>query len=223
MKVFWLLLSSIIFVQSGGNTVNVPIVNPSFEQHPLLGTYANLELNGTICGPSGWTGIPGWTFSNATGVFQPDVSQPPSWPCYNTQPPDGSTVAYAQGSSITQDLGVKISDLQTFANGADGDGFYLMTFYVANQINAYPGYYEVKIRAGTHELCSTNGLARRNWQKITLTCPSPSYVVYDNWPATLDSPESVSSPDDHLIISLSNMGGWALMFDNVSLTFTPVN
>lgn len=216
-----------LLIQSGGNTVNVPIVNPSFEQHPNP-LPLNLTVGTTVCGTKGANSIPGWQFSitpNSGGfseVFQPNTTTP-TWPCYDTQPPDGSTVAAVGGGSIIQDSGITASSLQTLGGGADGDGVYVMTFYVANFTNVYPGYYEVKLLIGTHELCSTDGWATRNWKQVTFVCPSPDYVVYDNWPPTTTTATAKSNPNDHLIISLSSSGGWGNLFDNVQMTFTPTN
>jgi hapalindole biogenesis HpiC1 cyclase-like protein len=178
----------------------IPVQNYSFESTP--------PLTAGQCGPIGGT-APGWTFGSDSGVFQPTNPNPCSG--VPLPLPDGKKVAYAgNGGAFSQDLGVKASSLQ-----AVSDVVYNLKFSVANYFGGYPGYYEAKISLGTHELCSTDGWGTQKWAQVTLVCPSPHYLVFYRWPDG-----TAFDLNDHLSISFSGTG-WILLFDNVSLTFSP--
>ncbi len=205
-----------LLLQGGGQPINVPIQNPSFEQ-----VSAPLPAS-TPCGKWGWDGqgydgipnwspdsfhITGWQFSSKTEVFQPNN---PKTCDYIAPPHDGSTVAYAgYGGSFSQDTGVKASSVQA----GPVDGIYTLKFFVANYFAVYPGYYEADISIGTQELCSTDGWATQYFTEVTLVCPAPRYIVFNN--------EFGFNSSANLVISFSAATGWPLLFDDVSLTFTP--
>jgi len=211
------LLFLLSFSQGGGSqTVTVPVHNPSFEIHAPF-TY------GDQCGvKGGWAGVPvsGWQFSNGASAFQPTQPNPCGIRAFPL--PDGSTVAlagaYTGTSTISQDTGVKASDFFTMY----GDGVYTMTFYVANYFNVYPGFYQAKLLIEEHELCATEGWGTPNWTQITLVCPAPSYSIVDQWVPPDPTPEP-SELNYHLIISFAAVGphAWPVLFDDISLTFTP--
>lgn len=128
---------------------------------------------------------------------------------------DLSAFTLQKDTTLSRDTGVIASDLQAVSR----NGVYTLKFSVQNYFTVYPGYYEAKISLGqNHELCSTDGWATQNFTQVTLVCPSPGYIVFDQWPD--DSP---FDPNAHLVVSFSNnsVAYWPLMFDNVSLSFTP--
>jgi len=102
------------------------------------------------------------------------------------------------------------------------DGVYTMKFWVANRFGGYPGYFEAKISfvgaPGTQELCPTEGWATRKFHEVTLVCPSPAYLVVDQWLSITGAPPA--DPNAHIVISFT-APGWIVLFDNISLNFTP--
>jgi len=147
-------------------------------------------------------------------VFQPDNPNA----CLIALPSDGVTVAYAgYGGTFSQDLGVKPSDLEAVSR----DGIFVMNFSVANYFTVYPGYYEAKLSIGAQELCSTDGWATWHTTAVTFVCPSPGYLVYDKiFPDGFAGGPAPADHNAHLKISFVGYG-WTVMFDDVSLTFTP--
>jgi hypothetical protein len=196
--------------QGGGQPIDIPIDNSSFEQPP------SVPLDVERCGLSGWQGIPGWNFGASTGIFQPTITaNTPANPCYIDLPPDGSTVAFAgYGGTFTIDLGVKPSDIQAVSR----DGIYTLTFYVGNYFTVYPSSYEAKLSIGEQELCSTKGWAKWFFTPVTLVCPSPGYLVYDK--VFYSGAPTPADPNATLVLSFTGFI-WKALFDNMSLTFTP--
>lgn len=121
------------------------------------------------------------------------------------------------GSWLSQDLGVSPAHLQALANhNYHAEGVYALKFSVANYFPNYPGYYEAKISFGTQELCETTGWGTRNFTQVTLVCPSPGYLIVDK---ALPGGGPVQG-QQNLAITFSAQG-WTLLFDDVSLEFTP--
>ncbi len=94
----------------------IPIVNPSFE---ILGGALQPNRCGTDCSfTDGGTPVPGWTAtplpgmgSAATGQFQPG---PPATTTYFDSVPDGITIAYSNGGTLSQAVGaVEVGVLYT--------------------------------------------------------------------------------------------------------------
>jgi len=210
-----LLLAIPTVTQAQSTPVTVNIQNASFEDVSFSPPGGMEE-----CGLANRYVIPGWTFhhdelGSGGGVLRP--ASPPLPGCWPLTAQDGQNVAFAGGGeSFSQDTGVKPSELQVHK-----DGFYKMKFWVANYFGAYPGYFEGKIllvgSTGTQELCSTDGWAMLHWAEVTLTCPSPYYLIYDQLLIPGSPP---ADPNAHLAIVFSATG-WTVLFDNVSLTFTP--
>jgi hypothetical protein len=187
--------------------VIVPIQNPSFETVITPPGYP-----GSSCGINSPT-TSGWQFGPDTGVFQPDSSNNP---CKVALPPDGVTVAYAGiDGRFHQTLSTTPSDLQEFRPGYAKDGIYTLKFSVANFFNVYPGYYEAKISFGAQELCEASGWGTRDFRQVVLACPSPGYFVVDQ-----QLPYGPAQGHENLVITF-HVVGWTLMFDKVSLNFTP--
>lgn len=203
-------LATAIFAQLG-QSVNIPVKNPSFEQlnSPLV-PFSPCESRAPYDNPD-------WIFEYDSEIIKPCIT-----------PPDGSNAVLVQNSRIYQDTGVKPSDLQPPGVGG-ATGLYEFKFWVANYFTVYPGYYEADITIGTidpvtkaikgHELCSADGWATQHFIEVMLMCPSPDYLL-GKWPDELPGP---ADPNAHIIVSLSHTKGWQLLFDNVSLTFTPSN
>lgn len=156
-----------------------------------------------IQNPSFEQGAEGWKFGTNSGTMQSN----------------GVPVAFAgYGGAFSQDLGVSPSQLQAMPNkpGYHVEGVYALKFSVASYFPSYPGYYEAKISFGTQELCETTGWGMRTSKEITLVCPSPGYLIVDKaLPAG-----GPAQGSNNLAITFS-VNGWTLLFDDVSLNFTP--
>jgi hypothetical protein len=152
-----LLASLFAAVPQVQQTINIPVQNPSFEQH---GT--STSDGPEQCGQA-YYNIPGWKFSasSVTQLSHPNV-------CTNDAlPPDGAFTANAGwGSTISQDVG-PISP---------NDGIYTLKVWVANRYYWYGGSYKAAItitdNTGTGDICSTSGYAMGDFTQITLVCPS---------------------------------------------------
>lgn len=128
---------------------------------------------------------------------------------------NGAIIA-GYGSSFSQTLSMTPSQLQEYRPGYVNEGAYVLKFSIINYFPSYPGYYEAKISFGTQELCETTGWGTRAFSQITLTCPSPGYLIVDK---SLPSGGPVQGQQP-LAISF-HVDGWIVLFDKVSLEFTP--
>jgi hypothetical protein len=204
---FLLLAGSIGLCAQQPVSVSVPIQSHSFEPLSALEGYPSGP-----CGVSGRT-LPGWQFSPNSGVFQPNGS------CGIAPPPDGKTVAYAgYGGTFSQTLTTTPASLQEYKPGYSIDGVYVLKFSVANYFPVYPGYYEAKVSFGTQELCDTSGWGARTFTQIAVVCPSPGYLVINH---TLPESGPVQGTNNFVISFSTPVTGWTLLFDDVSLSFTP--
>src|SRR6266480_1128566 len=170
-----LMLFSLL-LQGGGQPLNIPIQNASFEQTPAIWFTSSGECKGLV----GWTGDLGWQFGAGSGVFQPSV--PSS--CSNTSqppPPTGKNIAYGgSGSQFWQTLSVSPAEMQVLPPpDYFKQGFYTLTFSVANYFPAYSGEYDVEISFGTQQLCEIYGWGIQPFAQVTMTCPGPWYIVAD--------------------------------------------
>jgi|SRR6266850_8248020 len=207
MKHLLLIFALLFALPVQNDPVIVLVQNPSFEPASTLPGYP-----ADSCGLRGPT-VQGWNLGSGSGVFQP--ANPNS--CGIALPPDGSTVALAgYGSTFSQVLSTTPSELQQLRPGYYKEGVYTLKFYVANYFPSYPGYYEAKISFGTQELCDTSGWGTRTFTQITLVCPGPSYLV-----ANKSLPDGgPAQGSSNLAITFSALG-WTVLFDDVSLEFTP--
>jgi hypothetical protein len=119
-----------------------------------------------------------------------------------------------------QDLGVTPASLQEYPAGVYPyaiDGVYELKFTVQNFYPVYPGYYEVKVSFGSQELCSIDGWAKAIASEVTLTCPSPKYLV-----AAGDTKGGPPQGASNLVITaFPSMQGWRVLYNLTSFTFTP--
>jgi len=206
LLVFLLLLAS-AFLQAGNQPIVIPIQNPSFEQFTAPLTHID------PCGLEERTlvNFPAWKFvaapgsGGAGGLLKPNGESTNTKPngCNVPLPPDGQMVAFAQSTTISQDLG----------SSPSVDGVYTLTFYVANYFYWYGSAYSASIviskthgsYGDTVHLCSTSGYAMGDFTKVTMTCPNQRFY-------------------GDLTISLSAPAGppnWPVLFDDVTLEFTP--
>ena len=210
MKIPTLILALFsLLLQGGGQTVVIPIQNASFEQLPT-DFYPSGPQN---CGPIGYGHVQGWSYQ---WVFQPLNPNP----CGIAPPPSGVTVAYtAYGGTLSQTLSVTPAGMQEYAPGYTHEGVYVLTFWVANYFPTYPGYFTAKVSFGAQELCETSGWGTQIFNQVTAICPSPGYIIVDK---SLDEDGNSGPVQGHnnFVITFKS-GGWPVLFDDVSLTFTP--
>lgn len=180
MKPFLLALLLAQVVATG------PVIqNPSFEQSAVL---PNVD---TALGSYSVGGVPGWTVTGAAGLWQPTARE------FTSALPDGSTLAWSNGGTLSQDLGVP----------AAANATYTLTVHVGRRIEGYVATYTVNLNAGTTNLCTATGsngdFAAGTFKQISLTCPA-----------------GAAPPTGNLSISLGATGT-QVNFDNVTLTSGP--
>lgn len=155
------------------------VQDPSFETNTLA-------AGGYNTGP-----IPGWTLSGVGGQWKPTTT-------YFTSTCDGPTIAYSNGGSITQDLGVAVQ-----ANGT-----YTLNVCVGHRLDNSMANSTLQLLAGSTSLCSLSvnpaNIPAGTFANQTLTC-------------AVGTP-----PSGDLIVSLG-CAGQQCDFDAVSLSFSSVN
>lgn len=134
-----------------------------------------------------------------------------------------SNMLYAgYGGTFSQTLSMTPKQVQEFYPGYFHDGMYMLGFSVANWFPSYPGYYTVEIDFGTQELCESSGWGTSTFSQVTISCPGSSYIVADK---SLPGGGKVQGAQPFVIRFTVNdgsaNGGWPLLFQNVTLTFTP--
>lgn len=152
------------------------IQNGSFEQTPVpVGTWN--------FGP-----IPGWQFSNGTGLWQPSTQ-------YFSSALDGKTVAWISNGSISQDLG---APGQANAN-------YSFTVYVGHRSDGYATPFTISVAAGGGVFCITSGA-------------SSSVIPFGTiMPFVLKCPIGPTPTVGNLVLTISSQGS-QLDVDNVTVT-----
>jgi hypothetical protein len=113
------LAVSSVFLSSGA--IALPVVNSSFESLPSGGLPFGC---GTACSYSE-DAIPGWTNTGTSGQFQPGSGSGNL--TYFNFVPDGVTVAYSNGGTITQNVGTATAGATYILEvdvGARNDGFH---------------------------------------------------------------------------------------------------
>jgi hypothetical protein len=160
-----ILLLALCFAVSGGaawaDGVPIPVQNASFESANALTTSCGLGC-AYNAGP-----IPDWTMTGATGgSFQPSTS------FFNLPLPNGSIVAYSNGGTISQILGVTVQP----------DSTYTLSVYVGDRLDGEVANYSIALDDGSTTLCSTptasNGaIAPGTFADVTLTCSTGATVA----------------------------------------------
>jgi hapalindole biogenesis HpiC1 cyclase-like protein/PEP-CTERM motif-containing protein len=160
----------------------IPVVNGSFDSHDAFTTSC---VSGCLFnfGP-----IPGWTASGQAGSFEPDPTQ------FNLPLPGAGIVAYSNGGTLTQDVGVAVQDNTT----------YVLTVDIGHRLNYFLTSYSIALDDGSTPLCSTpltsdGSITPGTFAVVTLTCTTGSSVA----------------PGDLTIVLTSS--GNQIDFDNVSL------
>ena|SRR5690348_13093488 len=128
-----------LFVATAAKADSVPIVNADFSQ---LGAPLSNSC-GTNCawnyGP-----IPGWTISSGTVAGSQELNTN----YYSSLPPDETIMAYINGGSVTQDVGVLLANTT-----------YTLTVYVGDRLDGYTTDYSFGLANGSTGLAywSNNG------------------------------------------------------------------
>lgn len=138
----------------------VPVQNASFETTNALSAPC-----GSGCafnaGP-----IPDWTITGSGGSFQPSTTY------FNLPLPNGSIVAYSNGGTISQLLGVTVQP----------DSTYTLSVYVGDRLDGLVTNYSIALDDGSTSLCSTptasNGaITPGTFADVTLTCSTGATVT----------------------------------------------
>jgi hypothetical protein len=150
---------------------------------------------------------------------QSDIPIRSAWQFGNSSGQAGDILYAGYGGTFYQVLTTTPAQMQEYKPGYATAGIYELKFSVANYFQSYPGYYTAEVDFGTQELCETSGWGMPSFTEIILDCPAPSYIIVDNALASngVSSPVQGQSP----IAIHFTVGGWTLLFNNVSLTFTP--
>jgi hypothetical protein len=190
MKILRVLfsLALLILVPFSYAQTQIPVVNPSFEQ----GFAASGNGAG---GPWSYQTPTGWTKSGGgnSGLWQPDTSG-----CGYKSIPDGTTVVWNDGVTISQDL----------QQPALASQIYLVTVWVGHRNCEPPNSYTITLLAGTTPLCT--------WVGSNSTIPVGTFAAQINTCQTTATP-----PSGDLTISLSS-NGVEVEFDDVSISATPL-
>jgi len=161
-----ILLLALCFTVSGGAAWadGVPVANASFET-----TYPLTVSCGSGCAYNGGGAIPDWTVTGSGGSFQPSTT------FFNLPLPGGPTdsiVAYSNGGTISQILGVTVQP----------DSTYTLSVYVGDRLDGEVANYSIALDDGSTTLCSTptasNGaIAPGTFEDVTLTCSTGATVA----------------------------------------------
>ena len=161
---------------------SISVTNASFETtNPLSSSFSGGTYN---LGP-----IPGWTTTGVSGSFQPNSS-------IFSAIPDSSTVAFANGGSISQTL---------TGNSLLANTSYTLSVFVGNRLDGYSGSYTIALDAGATTLCTFSG---------TSSSIKPGTFVDETCSYTSGS----TVPAGDLSIILTDSHGAQLIVDDVSVT-----
>ena len=161
----------------------VPVTNGSFDSQ---GTFTQACVSGCMfnTGP-----IPGWTLTGVGGSFMPDPTQ------FTLPLPSAGIVAFSNGGTILQDLGI----------GVQSNSTYTLTVDIGHRLNYPSTTYSIALDDGSSTLCtrpliSDSFITPGQFAGVTLTCTTGSPVA----------------PGDLTIVLTS--GGNQIDFDNVALS-----
>lgn len=161
----------------------ISIQNASFE------SYNPLTIG---CGPGctyNFGPIPGWTLTGMGGSWTPGSA------LFNSPLPDGNILAYTNGGSISQDLGVSLLP----------NSVYTLSVFVGDRLDGYStGPYSIALDAGGTTLASLSGFG----SDITSGTFADEILIFS-------TSQNVVSGDLSIVLA---SGGLQADFDNVSLT-----
>lgn len=187
LGIIFVLALSLGLVNKAALADGVTIQNASFETPNAL--------TETCLGPGtclfNYGPIPGWTMTGSGGSFEPSSAY------FSLPLPDGNIVAYTNGGTISQDLGV----------GAQANYSYELSVFVGNRLDGENTTYSIALVSGSTTLCSFSG--------------SNTDITPGTFADETCSFES-GVPTGDLSILLTG-GGPQADFDDVSLTDTPVS
>jgi hypothetical protein len=165
----------------------IAIQNASFETtNPLIASCLGAGCAYNF-GP-----IPGWTLTGSGGSWQPSSVY------LNLPLPDGNIVAYSNGGSISQTLGVSLLP----------DSTYTLSVFVGDRLDNRTTSYSLSLLAGSTTLCTFGGMNAA----ITPGTFADETCSYQS---------GASMPSGDLSIVLKS-GGTQIDFDNVSLDVASV-
>lgn len=199
-----LILPPISISQTPLSPIPIPIVNPSFE--------AAVPFVQDSCGMLSYP-VPWWTAYPVPGSAgaAADVRTASSG-CDFSPPPDGKQMVELYEAGIYQDVG----DAQT-------NGVYRLRFFVANYFYWYRGHYSasLSLKQGNAAitLCSTSGWGTGDFTEVTLICPEQRGT--GRLVITLESSGAQTFIPDYPGVPTTL--NYQMLFDNVSLTYTPSN
>lgn len=194
--------------------IAISIQNPSFEDHGAV-------LYPWFCGGSitlAGAPFPGWD-SYSARVLAP--ASPRLSSCDFSNPPDGKQMAMIQLGYISQDLGDIRAILPHDVNTGETNGVLRLRFSVANYFYWYRGHYSASLlltQSDAHvTLCSTSGWGLGDFTEVTLTCPEQR--AFGHLIIKFESnSDQTFVPDFPGVPATLN---YQMLFDDVSLTFTP--
>lgn len=186
MKKFLALLGLLfaVSINTAAQTA-IPITNPSFEISPSL-------PNNNTEGPWGYGAPQGWSFSGSGGAWQPTAD-----PCAFPSVPDGKTVMWINGGTLSQ----------ATSSPVQPNTIYKLTVYVGHRNCFSSNSYTLSLLVngvilGGCSLTDTN-----------VTIPLHTFI-----PVTLTCTTGSSVPTGNIAVSMSS-AGTEVNFDNISLTY----
>jgi hypothetical protein len=135
------LLIYFAFIAGSACADSVTVDNGSFTQSDPLNLTAGCAAGCAYnAGP-----IPGWTIDGDGGSWQPGPTGPGT-PYFSQPLPDGSIVAYINGT-LSQDLGVALTP----------DTSYTLTVEVGDRLDGFQGGWSIALEDGGTPMCTNSG------------------------------------------------------------------
>jgi len=74
---------------------------------------------------------------------------------------------------------------------------------------------------GSQYICSRDGWAMPSWTEVTMVCPNPAYLAWDQSLSLPGVPPAKQTSQLPLTVSFYT-AGWTTYYENISFTFTPI-